>query len=350
MKELDLDALLQPVSAESPSGEDLEYDSDFHAMAQAAQGSPGRYMSERLVVPAEDPDWSAVRALSLGLLVRSKDLRSAVLLARAQLHTDGLAGLSEGLRILRGLVEEFWDSLHPQLDPKENLDPSIRLNALLALCEPDTMLRPLRAIPLIRSRAFGVVTYRDIEVADGKATAAQGAPVRDSAAIAGAFQDCDLDELNRAALAASAALAEAHALGDALATHVAPQSMLDLVPLTGLLAAIHGVLQARRDERVPASDTEGATQAETDPSDSGDGSPLSMRPGASTQISSREDVVRALDKLCDYYARHEPSSPVPLLLKRARRLVNGSFVDIVRDLAPDALPQIQSVCGTETGT
>jgi type VI secretion system protein ImpA len=68
----------------------------------------------------------------------------------------------------------------------------------------------------------------------------------------------------------------------------------------------------------------------------------------SVQISSREDVLRALDRLCDYYECYEPSSPVPLLLKRARRLATGSFVDIVRDLAPDALSQIQQICGIES--
>jgi type VI secretion system protein ImpA len=63
------------------------------------------------------------------------------------------------------------------------------------------------------------------------------------------------------------------------------------------------------------------------------------------EIASRDDVVRAIDRICDYYSRHEPSSPVPLLLSRARRLATGSFVDIVRDLAPDALVEIEKVCG-----
>ena len=57
--------------------------------------------------------------------------------------------------------------------------------------------------------------------------------------------------------------------------------------------------------------------------------------------------MRALDRICDYYSRNEPSSPVPLLLKRARRLATGSFVDILRDLAPDALAQIEKICGLE---
>jgi type VI secretion system protein ImpA len=61
-------------------------------------------------------------------------------------------------------------------------------------------------------------------------------------------------------------------------------------------------------------------------------------------------VVRAIDRICDYYSRNEPSSPVPLLLLRARRLATGSFVDIVRDLAPDALAEIEKVCGLTSET
>jgi type VI secretion system protein ImpA len=61
-------------------------------------------------------------------------------------------------------------------------------------------------------------------------------------------------------------------------------------------------------------------------------------------------VVRTLDRICGYYARNEPSSPIPLLLRRARRLVTMDFVDIVRDLAPDALAQVEALRGTEHDT
>jgi type VI secretion system protein ImpA len=65
------------------------------------------------------------------------------------------------------------------------------------------------------------------------------------------------------------------------------------------------------------------------------------------EIRSREDVVRVLERICDYYSRNEPSSPVPLLLRRAQRLATGSFMEIVRDLAPDAIKTIEQICGAE---
>jgi type VI secretion system protein ImpA len=344
MNERDLDVLLEPVSAESRAGEDLEYDPDFLAMLKAAEGTPERRMGDSLV-PAEEPDWRRVQTLAVDLLKRSKDLRPAVFLTRALLHTRGLSGLNGGLAVLTGLLTRFWDELHPRLDPDDDMDPSARVNVLLDLCGHDALLMPLRTTPLIRSRVFGSISYRDIEVAEGKAAAPRDAQPFDSAAIAGAFRDCDPDELSAAVIAATAALAEARALGDALAFHVPPQLMPNLAPLTDLLSAVHGLLQARLGERRPGPDADvhiGAGAA-AEPG----GLAVSTSEAVRAQIGSREDVVQALDRLCDYYLRFEPSSPVPLLLKRARRLVTGNFVDIVRDLAPDALPQIQKVCGID---
>jgi type VI secretion system protein ImpA len=76
-------------------------------------------------------------------------------------------------------------------------------------------------------------------------------------------------------------------------------------------------------------------------------------PGAATraapsgEVNSRQDVIRLLDKICAYYEKHEPSSPVPLLLTRARRLVDKSFIEILQDLAPEGLGQARQVGGIE---
>ena len=67
-------------------------------------------------------------------------------------------------------------------------------------------------------------------------------------------------------------------------------------------------------------------------------------------IQSREDVQHCIDLICDFYARNEPSSPVPLLLQRARRLVNKNFIDVVRDLLPDGLNQVQLIRGQQETT
>jgi len=71
--------------------------------------------------------------------------------------------------------------------------------------------------------------------------------------------------------------------------------------------------------------------------------------GLSGDILTREDVVKALDKICEYYARHEPASPVPVMAQRCKKLVTMSFFQILNELAPDGVKQAQLVMGKEDG-
>ena len=54
-------------------------------------------------------------------------------------------------------------------------------------------------------------------------------------------------------------------------------------------------------------------------------------------------VVR--DIQIDGLQRTEPGNPAPLLIQRAKRLVGVSFLDIMADLAPDALQSIENITG-----
>ncbi len=71
-----------------------------------------------------------------------------------------------------------------------------------------------------------------------------------------------------------------------------------------------------------------------------------MTAAALTEVTSRADALRLLDLVCQYYRKNEPSSPLPLLIERARRLAEMNFLDVLRDLAPEGLGQAQIVVGT----
>ena len=62
-------------------------------------------------------------------------------------------------------------------------------------------------------------------------------------------------------------------------------------------------------------------------------------------MQSAEDVIRVLDRVCEYYERFEPSSPVPLLLHRAKQLVRKSFFEIIENLSPESVRQIEVISG-----
>jgi len=66
-------------------------------------------------------------------------------------------------------------------------------------------------------------------------------------------------------------------------------------------------------------------------------------------IRSRDDAIRALDSVAEYFRRNEPSSPIPLFVERAKRLVSKSFLEVLADVVPDAVPQVRAVGGIPEG-
>jgi type VI secretion system protein ImpA len=74
---------------------------------------------------------------------------------------------------------------------------------------------------------------------------------------------------------------------------------------------------------------------------------LPVAPSISGEVTNRDDVVRLLDRICAYYEKYEPSSPIPLLLTRAKRLISKDFIDVLRDIAPDAVAQAEAIRGRD---
>jgi type VI secretion system protein ImpA len=346
MPVIDVDSILKPVSPDSPAGPDLEYDPAVLEVMRLAEGTPERVMGGA-TVPAEEPDWRQVQAMCAEILVRSKDLRIAHLLLRALVRTASLPGLDAGIQLLIGLIERYWDSLYPALDPADDNDPTERMNLLASLTDPANMLSPLRDAPLLDSKVFGRLSLRDIEVAEGKARPKEGEQPLDPAAVNAAFMDCDLEQLAAYTKAASSALEQMRVLGESLAERIERSDIPNLDPFLELLGTIQATLQARLAERQPS----GAVSEEADDVVAGDHpapTPAGVGHHDPTRIGSREDVVRVLDALCEYYRRNEPSSPVPLLLQRARRLATKDFLDIMRDLVPEAMDKLASIKGPDT--
>jgi type VI secretion system protein ImpA len=354
MSLIDVDKLLAPVSPDQPCGENLEYDADYAAMEQAAAGKPEQQFGDT-VIPGEEPDWREVRAKALALLERTKDLRIAMHLARSATRIDGLDGLADSLGVLAGLVDRYWDAVHPQLDPDDGNDPTIRVNTVASLCDGATMLRFVREAPLVLARGMGSFSYRDHLVVTGELPPPAGQEKPDGSALEGAFAECDGEALQAAAAAVARAASELTSLESKITDHVGISQAPALDDLTNLLRAIGKLLHEKLAARGLLADALAASDGAAPGAHSnGDGiaarATASGHNGGSTmsltgEISSREDVIRAIDRICDYYKRYEPSSPVPLFLNRAKRLASKSFLEILRDLTPDALNQALALGG-----
>lgn len=349
----DVDALLQPRSDDAPSGEDLEYEADFIAMELAAQPGEERQVGDSIIA-AEDPDFEEMIATATAVLERSHDLRAAVHLAHASLRRDGIARFAEALRYVHGCLDDYWDTCHPQLDPDDDDDPTMRVNAVLGLAGPDTMMRALRLAPLTNSRVMGRFTMRDILYIEGEIAKPPNMDVEpDRATLLAAFEDTNPEWL--AALKEGVAAARTHLKGisavfDARIGSHGP----DLAPLDKALFQISKALS----DYAPSGDDEGGEDDDAIPDLDGlaaeeDGA--APRPaaraavggGGGGTIASPADVTRTLERICDYYAKNEPSSPVPILLRRAQRLVSADFLTIMKDMAPLGLENVQLIGGLE---
>lgn len=339
---MDIEQLLRDVTAESPCGDDLEYDGAFLELQRTAAGRPPQEMGGQ-VIPGEEPDWRDVRDRALDLFERTRDLRVAVTLTYALLRTGGLPGLADGLALVRGLLERHWEGVHPRLDPEDGNDPTLRMNTLAGLAAHESAILPLRLMPLADSRRMGRFGLRDVEIANGTLPKPEGAEsVADLATLDAAFLDMESAALETGANAVRAALGHLRGIEDALAPVVPAGSTPDLTALRGTLRSIDQLLQNQLGRRGIAS----GDAASAESGDPGAAVPEG-RPAMSGPIQSREDVIRALDQVSDWYAKYEPSSPVPVLLRRAKRLVNMTFIEAVRDLTPGGLSEIQTIAGAE---
>jgi len=342
MSTIDIDALLEPVADDQPCGPNLEYDPDFLALEQEALGKPEVQYGDT-VTPAVPPDWKIVRRLCAELLTRSRDLRLAAHMARAGLALHGMPGLADAVELIERLLEQRWDSVHPELDPDDDLDPTLRINSLAMLADGTTLVRELRDATLVRLPGLGPLSIKLIEIANGESAAAEGQEKIAIGSIEQALADIDADELARGTQALERALAAAVNIELALVRQVGSSQALNLDALTRPLRKAAEFLRSRQGEA-----DAGVVDADPAAAASGaQGTQGAARAAISGEIGNRDDVVRMLDKLVQYYARNEPSSPIPILLERAKRLVPMNFFDIMKDLAPDGIAQLTVIRGPD---
>ncbi len=343
MSAIDVDVLLQPVDAAAPCGPNLEYDPLFVALEREVLGKP-EVQYGATVTAAVGPDWKAVRRMAAELIARSRDLRLAVHLLRADLALTGIDGMEGGVRLVERLLDERWDSVHPQLDAEDDMDPMLRINSLAIFTDPATIVRDVKHATLIDLPGLGPFSLRTLDIASGELATPEGEERVALASIDLALADVDAAALAAAVERLGRTLDSVVNIETLLVRKVGSSQALNLDGLTRPLRRARDFLAQRlaaRDDGVPAMPAAVGAGAAAAVAVAGQPAP------ASGEIASRADVLRMLDKLTHYYAQHEPSSPVPLLLERARRLVPKNFLEIMQDLAPEGIAQLLVIKGQD---
>lgn len=329
---MELEALLEEVSPDDVCGPDLEYDSEFMALVQAAKGKSEQQFGDT-VIHATEPDWNDVQKRAVALFARTKDLRVAVLLIRALLRQSDFIGLSSGLMLLVQMLERYWEAVYPRLEVDEDNDPTIRLNVLNALIDPDGLLKDIRFAQLIPPGAYGRLIVRDILVAMGKLPAGPDGSLNASQ-VEGILKAA-APEHAESISAVRQSLKAVRDLQTFLNSKLGGERALNLQPLTDMLS----VVVKTCDSALGGANTSVEPEKEMEKNAA---VPSQVLNG---EIRTREDSIRLLDQVCEFMERTEPSNPAPLLIRRAQRLISKNFIEIIEDLAPDSLGAIKGIAG-----
>jgi type VI secretion system protein ImpA len=284
------------VSGDKPCGRALDeqpLSDDFKRLA----GSPSR------------PEWARYLDRAIALAQASRDLRAWIWLTRAALCAHGAPGLAAGLRLMADGLERYWEDLPPQ--HADEADPSERFMARLSALTQLGATNARCNLDQLQGHGRNLADLR----ADLDAMVAKAAP---DAATRAAVEDA------REAIARIAGLF-AERLGPARDPQLGFEVIMDKLAAIERKLRGAGLAGPASGPPVPAGDPAAA-----------------LAPGP---IGSRDDVVRALDLVLGYYQANEPSSPVPLLIQRAKRLVPMSFFDAMKELAPAGLKELLAVTG-----
>jgi type VI secretion system protein ImpA len=322
------EGLTEPVSGDSPAGEDLD-ESGFLYSLDAAR------VFGRDVPLGEEVDWRALRALALEGLAKSRDLRALAYLAAAGLRTDGFGEFAAAANVAATWLETIGEHVYPRVEE----DAIERKNALNCLADRMAVVDAIRRTPFVRHRQLGAFSLRDIEVARGELQPSQDEEAPSTEAqIEAACTDVELEDLKHTeatmGLAIEAMRRIDAAMRDVGGSEAAP----------GLDAARDAMMRIRNfvTERIARREPGDAEPLEAEAGGEPGGAPAARGAG---RVASREDCMRALDTVAQFLRSTEPSSPVPILLERAKRLISMDFFAVLEDLAPDGLDQAKRATG-----
>ena len=343
--------LLLALTENLPAGDDLRLDVTPQSLYFRLRDARSEARAEERLADNDPtlPDsgsrhWKTVRQLAVeALSTRTKDMEIAAWLIESLVRSDGPAGLAAGARLLRGLVEGFWnDGLFPLADPD---DGEARVAAVAGLNGQDgkgTLLQPLRKVVLFETATGEPVRFWQFEQAEAAAGIADTtrrnqrlasgvAPLADLEADARGAGRPMLERLGQDVVQAMTAWQE---LETALATMAG-----DTAPS---MRRVHDLLdQMRRIAERYAGPigvvATGSPDAGHDPQAAPDeASPRGTTTGAGYD---RERLLGEITRIAKVFAAHEPNSPLSYTLDDAVRRARLGWPELLREMMPDAGPR-----------
>jgi type VI secretion system protein ImpA len=324
----DIETLSEPVSADAPCGVDLEYDPLLTSLDSFR-------IFGRDFPPEKEPDWRQVRDKSLAALEQSHDLRLLAYLAAAVVRIEGLIPMLKVITVADRWLGEYWDQVFPRVDE----DAILRKNALNSFADNLAIVDAVRRVPVVSHRQLGSFSVRDLDLSQGKLTPTEkDSQVPEFARIEATLRGTPPAQLTDLSVQLQLAIGSLNNIVATMDTRAGSQSGPDFTELLKPLTRIDKLLT----DHVPgAAANETNEPTETSGADEGP----AMAASSVTNIRTRQDAIRALDAVSAFFRSNEPSSPVPLFIERAKRLVAKTFIEVLEDMVPDGVTQAKLIGG-----
>ncbi|MDR2096676.1 MAG: type VI secretion system protein TssA [Treponema sp.] len=343
---IDIEGMSLPLEGEDPAGSNLEYDPLYVELDSLATGTPDSTMGDS-IVEGQDPDWKLLNKNCLELWKKTRDLRVASYLAVAQTALEGLPGLCAGIKLIHFLIRDMWEQFYPRLDPDDDNDPLERLNILAmlspaagAINDPIMFIARFRKIRLLPSLKY---TLRDLLVSQNEL------PAGNENGVDPKLLHAELINVPPAEIEARVALAqevkdEITALCKDMNEKMEAGYVLSMDTLLREVEKLRAFYRSNLEAPGSGGTEPDSTQAASDSVRQTGSGKVDL---ASFQANCRAEALLLLRKGSDYFQREEPNSPIPMLVNRALRFSEMSFLELLEDIAPDAISRGRDVLGVK---
>lgn len=340
--------IISDIVGDSVCGVNLEDDSGFQNFFFESQGTPERFDGQS-TIPAEPPEWRTVKKQAIEYLAKTRDLKLISVLAQSVLNTEGLYKFEQCLSGLSQQVQSHWQEVFPALDEDDG-DPLERISALGHINDKNFVINVIRQLPIANSKVLGNVTLQKIEKAVSPGGTKEEGDL-ELPQIIGIFKESDTEQNTATYTVVNQCITHLNEINRAFIEQAGNEYNVNFDAIVEVLTNLANSLKKYGDLRLEVvteadegSDTTESEHQSSDSAPANTATSTSFR-DANMKLTSRSDVERCFDLILSYYQECEPSSPVPILVSRAKKLVNSDFLDIVKDIFPDALDQVQKLGG-----
>ncbi len=315
---MNVEQMLEPILPTSVCGEDTENDDLLIGEIEPLL-DPGYDNSDppkRKLV-----EWGKVHEFSKELFKKGKHLRVALLLLESGMELRSLRGFSEGVGLIDGLLNRYWEEVYPN-DPEYLAQDR---SALLTGISDARFRTRLSKMPLVTSSKAGRrFSWEEIEAARSGARSGNGDASNIERMIEGICrEEIPPDAHQQIISEIEDSIRGLTSIEDVLDAKLGNKSQVSFRELKANLAQIKAFYEPFAAEGV-APVNAGSEALPGVPHQ-----PMAF----SGEISTRDGAIKAMDKIITYFEQNEPSSPIPLLLTRAKRCVGKNFLELAQELA-----------------